>query len=217
VGLFHRYRTTFLSLLIVMAVSSFSGAAYAQSSSDDKTTDSTKTEVKPDFKGVFGLGLIGAELGFAIPAIAGMDDWWPYVVFPTVGAAGGGVAGYFLLEEGKGNTEVAVAMLVVGMALVIPTAVLTLALTAYDPDDDIEEEPANTTATQKRQKLTRKNKLQQLAREAGPGLLRVSDKGVFLGAPAVTPLIPALSSKEALKTNQQPRAELRIALLSGCF
>jgi hypothetical protein len=220
VGLFHRYRSAFLSLLIVMAVSSFSGAAYAQSSTDDKTTKSTKVEVKPDFKGVFGLGLIGAELGFVIPAIVGVDDWWAYVVFPTVGAAGGGIAGYFLLEQGTGHAEIAVASLVAGMALAIPAAVLTLALTAYNPEKDFEEEveePAKTTAAQKHQKLTGKSKIQQLAREAGPGLVRVSDKGLFLGAPAVTPIIPSFSSKEELKTNQQPRAELRIALLSGCF
>ena len=44
-------------------------------------------------KGTVGLGLIGAELGFAIPALIGVEEIWPYIVFPTVGAVGGAVGG----------------------------------------------------------------------------------------------------------------------------
>jgi len=93
-------------------------------------------EVTTSFKGVVGLGLIGAELGFAVPALAGMDQTWAYVVFPIAGAAGGATAGYFLLEgEGK-SVGVNVAMLATGLALIIPTMVVTLSATAYDPDDE---------------------------------------------------------------------------------
>jgi hypothetical protein len=89
-------------------------------------------------KGKIGLGLIGAELGFVIPALAGMEDTWAYIVFPIVGAAGGAVAGHFLIDQnfGPGEGEVPVAILAAGMALVVPTMVLTLALTAYDPGDE---------------------------------------------------------------------------------
>ena len=100
--------------------------------------DETKTEVKPDFKGAVGLGLIGAELGFVIPALAGAKGVWPYIVFPVAGAAGGAVAGYFLLEKGEGHPELAVAALTVGMALAIPALVATVAATAYRPPEQIE-------------------------------------------------------------------------------
>jgi hypothetical protein len=93
-------------------------------------------EVETGFKGVVGLGLIGAELGFAVPALAGMDQTWAYIVFPAVGAAGGATAGYFLLEgEGK-SVGANVALLATGLALIIPTMVVTLSATAYDPDDE---------------------------------------------------------------------------------
>ncbi len=93
-------------------------------------------EVATSYKGVVGLGLIGAELGFAVPALAGMDQTWAFIVFPAVGAAGGATAGYFLLEgEGK-SVGANVALLATGLALVIPTMVVTLSATAYDPDDE---------------------------------------------------------------------------------
>ncbi len=93
-------------------------------------------ELTTGYKGVVGLGLIGAELGFAVPALAGMDQTWAFIVFPAVGAAGGATAGYFLLEgEGK-SIEANVALLATGLALIIPTMVVTLSATAYDPDDE---------------------------------------------------------------------------------
>lgn len=87
-----------------------------------------------------GLGLLGAELGLIIPAIAGVrDDWWPYLVFPLLGAGGGIVGGYFLEQETRNEATIDVALMVVGMALIVPTIVGTLALTAYQPPADSEE------------------------------------------------------------------------------
>ncbi|HEX2678019.1 MAG TPA: hypothetical protein VHM19_15300, partial [Polyangiales bacterium] len=79
--------------------------AAAQSSSSSSTT-SIKHPLKPDVKGTLGVGLIGAELGMVLPALAGMDDTWAFIVFPVIGAAGGAAAGYFGLEKG-GHTELA--------------------------------------------------------------------------------------------------------------
>src|SRR5688500_519235 len=39
--------------------------------------------VDPDLKGVIGLGLIGAEIGFIVPALAGLHDTWAFIVFPA--------------------------------------------------------------------------------------------------------------------------------------
>ncbi|MCA9610113.1 MAG: hypothetical protein KC619_31165 [Myxococcales bacterium] len=109
--------------------------------------------VGADGKGILGGGIIGAEIGFMIPAIivgAGaheLDEWWAYVLFPAVFAAGGAVAGYFLLEEPttvvgagtptahrqRGYPEAAVAVFAVSMALIVPTFVGVLALTSYSP------------------------------------------------------------------------------------
>lgn len=87
-----------------------------------------------------GLGLIGLEIGFIVPALiqeaAGTNEWWPYLVFPALGAAGGIVGGYFMEQETRNSPEVDVAFLAVGMALVVPTVVATLALTAYEPGQE---------------------------------------------------------------------------------
>jgi hypothetical protein len=96
------------------------------------------TQIKSGYKGVLGLGLFGAELGFSIPALAGVDATWAYIVFPLVGAGGGAALGYFLFEAptAESSPELNVACLAIGMALIIPTMVITLSATAYDPDDE---------------------------------------------------------------------------------
>jgi hypothetical protein len=138
--------------------------------------------VPADFKGAVGLGLVGAELGAVIPALAGLDATWAYIVFPVVGAAGGAVAGYFAIDN-TGHAQLSVAALTLGMALVIPALVITLSLTAYDPQGDTDEGEA-------RNKLRR---ARQLA-AAGPGMLRMSRGELALAAPGVA-LVPGQTAE----------------------
>ncbi|MBN1653586.1 MAG: hypothetical protein JXA30_07400 [Deltaproteobacteria bacterium] len=211
----HKYRIAFFSLFLVFATFSLSNAALAQDDEDSEEREQDSDDkLSADFKGIIGLGLIGAELGFVLPAVAGLDEWWAFVIFPIVGAAGGGVAGYFLLEEGEGHPEAAVATLVIGMALVVPATVLTLSSTAYDPED---ESNGASEAASKAHRRARGQRIQQLARAAGPGFVRLSDKGVFLAAPAITPIVPVLSSREDGRQAHNSRAGLRFSLVSGCF
>ena len=162
--------------------------------------DETKTEVKPDFKGAVGLGLIGAELGFVIPALAGAKGVWPYIVFPVAGAAGGAVAGYFLLEKGEGHPELAVAALTVGMALAIPALVATVAATAYRPPEQIE---------------TARLRARELAK-GGPGLVRFADGSLRLAPPAISSG-PTLTPRQALRTGERRVSSVRVAMLSAQF
>jgi hypothetical protein len=109
------------------------------------------TTVGPDGKGILGGGIIGAEIGFIVPALlvsAGvreLDEAWAWILFPVLGAAGGAVGGYFALEDPArdamgavqpGFSEASVAVLAVGMALIVPTFVGVLALTSYSPGAD---------------------------------------------------------------------------------
>jgi hypothetical protein len=150
--------------------------------------------VTADFKGMIGLGLIGAELGLVIPAVAGLQETWSLIVFPVAGAAGGAVAGYFLLEQGGGEPELAVASLMAGMALLIPAIVTTLAVTAYEPE---EQETITLSA-------------------ARTGLVRVSERGLTLAAPAIG-MVPGASERESLRTGASTARELRVGLVSGQF
>ncbi|MEZ4255906.1 MAG: hypothetical protein R3A78_09375 [Polyangiales bacterium] len=95
----------------------------------------TEKQIDSNIQGTVGLGLIGAEVGLMIPALADMDGAWPYIVFPVALGAGGGVAGYFLIDDNN-HVNAGVAVLATGVALIIPAVVTALALTAYDPDDD---------------------------------------------------------------------------------
>jgi hypothetical protein len=120
-----------VTIAVVLGVASASIPSRSFAADDDpKPVDATP-------KGTIGLGLLGAELGVAIPAVIGMDAAWAYIVFPIAGAAGGAVAGYFLIDD-KNSPEAAVAVLTAGLTLVIPTFVLAVAATAYDPDDEME-------------------------------------------------------------------------------
>jgi hypothetical protein len=157
--------------------------------------------VKADFKGTIGVGLIGAELGFVVPALAGARGAWAYIVFPLIGAGGGGAAGYFLLEKGTGHPELAVASLVTGMALLIPSLVLTLAETAYEPEE--------STVGSMRSRLTS-------ATAAGPGLVRWSDRGVLVAPPGVS-VGPLVSASEALRTGATRTSVVQASVLSGVF
>lgn len=180
--------------LVAAAVLSLLASAphVAQAQADEEVAQEDKT-IPPDFKGMVGLGLIGAELGFVIPALAGLHDTWAFIVFPIAGAAGGATAGYFLLEQDGGHPEIAVATLTAGMALAIPALIVTLSATAYEPEE----------AT-------------QIADLRNPGLVRFSENGVRLATPAIN-VVPGASERESLRTGASTAREVHVAVLSGKF
>lgn len=167
--------------------------------------------VPPDYKGIVGLGLIGGELGMVIPALAGIDETWAYLVFPAVGAIGGGVAGHFLLEA-NGHTEISIAALGVGMALVIPATVLTLSLNSYDPADEMP--PAAPESARFDVNAARARRIEARVR-AGSGLVRMADGGVWLGAPAVGPVASVTAAGSS--TVRFGVSDFQLSLLSGAF
>lgn len=122
-----------VTLAVVMSVFACSVA----SSSVHAQEEPTPVEASP--KGKIGMGMLGAELGVAVPAIIGVDAWWAYVVFPVAGAAGGAILGHFWLDNGD-HAELSVVFLTAGMTLIIPTLVLAAAATAYDPEDEAAEQ-----------------------------------------------------------------------------
>jgi hypothetical protein len=163
--------------------------------------------VPPDGKGIVGLGLIGAELGFVLPAVAGINDTWAFVVFPVLGAAGGAAAGYFGIEQG-GHTELAVASLTAGMALLIPALVITVSETRYDPEEDEDFASASSRASHRAD--TRD------PRTAGTGMLRVAERGVAVAAPALSLVSTAsVSGRDALASSRVTGAQLSV--VSGRF
>ncbi|HMI89851.1 MAG TPA: hypothetical protein VK509_00745 [Polyangiales bacterium] len=187
--------------LALAAVCVTAAPAHAQDDEDEDVM-AEPHPLRADFKGAIGLGLIGAELGFVVPALAGAKGVWPYIVFPVLGAGGGAVGGYFLLEKGDGHPELAVGVLTLGMALVVPAMVATIAATSYRPPEQIQ------TASMARRRAIA---------QSGDGLVRWSGEELALAAPNVT-VTTAESPRVALRTGAPRRTSgVRVSLLSGRF
>jgi len=94
-------------------------------------------------KGTIGGALLGAELVMAIEAAAGVKSPWAYLGGGLAGAAAGGVGGYFVEQEA--SPRVSMLMLAGGLTLAIPTTVLVLSATAYEPPADylVDQPPAD--------------------------------------------------------------------------
>jgi hypothetical protein len=115
---------------------------FAQDAQAQQVTDEP---VSPTAKGVIGGAFLGAEVVMMTEAIIGVRSVWPYLVGGGIGAAAGGVGGYFI-ESSVSDGRIPVFMLAGGLALVIPTMVLTLNATRYrsPAEDNIESQaPAN--------------------------------------------------------------------------
>ena len=101
--------------------------------------DARADEVLPTGKGITGGALMGAESVTIVASIAGLRTGWVYGVAAAVGAAGGGVGGYFV-EQGSTDGVAPTAMLAGGLALIIPALVLYLNGTRYQPEEGAAED-----------------------------------------------------------------------------
>lgn len=105
--------------------------AHAQAAEEDTGA------VSGTAKGIVGGAFLGAEVVMMPMGIAGLKPWWPYVVFGSVGAVGGAVGGW-AVEQADPPAEAPLYMLAGGLALVIPTLVLTLNATTRDDFEEAE-------------------------------------------------------------------------------
>lgn len=125
---------------VSLAVSAALVAAVCSSSSDANAA----AEVSGSGKGIAGGALLGAEIGFLGLSAFGAKQTWTYYTIPPLLAVGGGVGGYFI--EQNSEPEVPIYMLAAGMALVIPTVVITLSANAYRPSSE-DSTPADAVPT----------------------------------------------------------------------
>jgi hypothetical protein len=166
-----------------VAVLSQAVPAHAQSSGD---------EVKGNIAGTIGLGMLGAELGLVLTPTVGLhDQWWAWVLFPTVGAAAGAVAGALVFEAGDPGPAVTVSLLGAGFALAVPAIVGAVAI-----------------------KNKRANREQKESLEGG--VLRFGKVGSRWGIPAVG-AAPVYSRAEQLRFGLNQRNIVKVALVSGRF
>jgi hypothetical protein len=103
------------------------------------SSDARADEVASTPKGTVGGALLGAEVVTMTEAIFGARPAWAYVVGAIVGAGGGGAAG-FAVDQSSTDGKVPMYMLAGGLALIIPSIVLTLNATRYMPEEGATED-----------------------------------------------------------------------------
>ena len=165
--------------------------------------------VQPTAKGMVGGGLLGAEVVMIGIAIGGVKAWWPYVVFGAVGA-GAGVAGGYFVETEASTAEPSLYMLAGGMALVVPTLVAVLNATAYEPEDDEEDDD-----------LPGDDEIPGIDVEAGveTGLLHINafdETRVGMGVPAVK-VMPSYTHEQMAKYGVDQDTEVHVPVVSARF
>jgi hypothetical protein len=181
-------------------------------------------------KGIVGGALLGAEVVMMPMGIAGLKPWWPYLVFGGVGAVGGAVGGW-AVEQAAPPAEAPLYMLAGGLALIIPTLVLTLNATTKkdygdettpapvtDPSKPGEPAPDGTTVTvtsdaRKQLKLKRKRATEQRVPTAAVDL---SGDAVRMGIPAIV-IKPMYSDVERSMFGVAQQTEVRIPVFNAAF
>lgn len=181
-------------------------------------------------KGIVGGALLGAEVVMMPMGIAGLKPWWPYLVFGGVGAVGGAVGGW-AVEQAAPPAEAPLYMLAGGLALIIPTLVLTLNATTKkdygdettappvtDPNKPGEPAPDGTTVTvtsdaRKQLKLKRKPVNEQRVPTAA---IDLSGDAVRMGIPAIV-IKPMYSDVERSMFGVAQQTEVRIPVFSAAF
>jgi hypothetical protein len=104
------------------------------------STSTARAEpVSPTAKGIVGGAFLGGELVVFGEALFGVRSTAAYIIGAGVGAAGGGVGGYFV-EQAVADGRIPAYMLAGGFALLIPAIVVTLDATRYLPTEGARED-----------------------------------------------------------------------------
>lgn len=121
-----RSRSVYLAVAAAFCLTLWSSTAHAD----------LEDPVHNGIKGAVGLGLIGAELPLIIEGAFGVRNPWLLSIIPIVVSAGGAVGGYYM---GRASPEASVATLVLGIALIIPAALLVAYGRSYRSSRDEDE------------------------------------------------------------------------------
>lgn len=192
------------------------------------------SSVSVDAKGVVGGALLGAEVVDLTIGIIGVDRAWPYIVFGAAGAVGGGIGGYFVEQETRDTPEAALYMLAGGMALVIPTVIVSLNATMYKPPEGTSTttiEPADNQPAQSPSQIQapmptqlpppaqtrlRLRSPSELREHVSFSLIDVHEGSLALSVPALQ-IRPLYSPREMWTYGVQQGTEVRLPLFQASF
>jgi hypothetical protein len=130
-------RAYVVAVVTALSVAAWSGQAMAQTGANEPS------DTMNGVKGAIGLGLLGADVTLIIEGACRVRNPWLLSIIPIVVAGGGAAGGYFigagsLGTEGDGSLAGGVALLVSGLALIIPAAILVAHGRSYRRERDDE-------------------------------------------------------------------------------
>ena len=149
-------------------------------------------EVSKSGKGIVGGGFLGGEVVSLSLAIAKVNSGWPYLLFGGLGAAGGAVGGWAVEDKAK-TGEAPMYMLAGGMALLLPTLVVALNATSYEPPPPSDE-----------------------AARLPRSVVNVASSDVSLSVPSVQ-VQPLYTKKEVSEFGLKQGEEVRVPLVRASF
>jgi hypothetical protein len=188
--------------------------------------------VTGDGKGIVGGALLGAEVVTIPMGLAGVEPWWPYVVFGSVGAVGGALGGYAVEQAGP-PAEAPLYMLAGGLALVIPALVVSLNATTFsdyeDESDPSVEQPsgpppvvppaeggASFQIQSDASKLPKRRAPRAPTARRSATLVGVDGASVFVGVPGVE-VKPLYTIEEQVRFGVAQATEVNVPVFAAHF
>ncbi len=191
------------------------------------------TEVSATGKGIAGGALLGGEVVTITESLIGVRGAGWYILGGLVGAAGGGIGGFFLEKksattgEPPTNGQAQNYMLAGGLALLIPAIVLSLNANRYQAQEGAREDnaPAAEPGTDA-QKSAKRNTTHQVTKRTSkretarplvpPSLVNVGQGSMKLGVP-VPAVTPMFSAEDQLKYGMKQQTEVKVPVVDVRF
>lgn len=165
-------------------------------------------------KGIAAGILLGAEAVVLAEAAIGVRPRWAYLLGAGVGAAGGGVGGYFL--ESHLDPKSATLLLAGGLVLAIPATVVALSASAYSPPRDyVEDVPPLDEPLEGAPQQSSRAAPRLTLRPRPPALVGIDD-GWSLGVPAIA-LLDVYPMDVRQRYGLARETELRVSVLAMRF
>lgn len=165
-------------------------------------------------KGIAAGILLGAETVVFAEALVGVRPGWAYMVGAGVGAAGGGVGGYFL--EDNLSPKTATLLMAGGMVLAIPATIVALSASSYKPPRDYVQDSAPSDEPVDDPPRPEASAPTPEFRAPLASLVGIDEGHWSMGVPAVALL--DVYSPELRRTYDLPRVtELRVPVLAMRF
>ncbi|MBK9262271.1 MAG: hypothetical protein IPM54_21005 [Polyangiaceae bacterium] len=165
-------------------------------------------------KGIAGLAIIGGSVTATTMGLVGVEQRWAYLVFPPLVAVGAGIGGYFM--ESAAPPEVSTYILGAGMALIIPTIIVSLNATVYKVPDEYPNDPSKRTPAKEPPRAGARVQESFRTGFVPRSLVDIHEGSLAVGLPPVQ-IRPAFTTEEMAKFGVAQTREVHVPLFHASF